>query len=102
MSEDIVSLSSLETERFGVIAARCSVATADNFEQVLVFCREHRVGLLRAAAQRNIPPHTRSNSRADDWATRSSITSAPSQWPWPPLSRPNSWFARSDQPTRPR
>jgi ribosomal protein S18 acetylase RimI-like enzyme len=48
MSEDIVTLSSLETERFGVVAARCSVATADHFEQALLFCRENQVALLVA------------------------------------------------------
>jgi GNAT superfamily N-acetyltransferase len=44
----IVSFSPLETERFGVVAARCSIATASNFDEVLRFCHENGVALLVA------------------------------------------------------
>lgn len=44
----MVSLSALDTERFGIVTARCPLVTATELEAALAFCRERRVDLLIA------------------------------------------------------
>ena len=43
-----VELAPLETERFGIVVARSPLLTSANLDEVLRFCRDHRVSMLIA------------------------------------------------------
>src|SRR2546421_3797072 len=46
--QGLVSLSALDTQRWGVVSAKASAVTAANLPRVLAFCREHAVRFLVA------------------------------------------------------
>src|SRR5438094_6854780 len=92
-----VELAPLETERFGIVVARSPFLTSASLDEVLRFCRDHRVSMLIARVPATdlitVQALEREGFRLMDTLVRYEIALKPA--PPPPSPAPSSPLSRA-------